>query len=291
MWLPFQLGLGGNVGISGEQPWPWIHATDLARLIVHAVEKSEVKDALLAVAPQAITNAEFTQALARAVQRPAFMHVPAFVWRALYGRAAELMLQAPVRCTPRVALDTGFEFAYPSIDAALAAEANKASPQPQQQQQEPPQQEPPQPPQPRNRIGLVTLVVRDYDEAIAYYVDKLGFTLVEDTPIPAQDKRWVVVAPAGSSSSSKGTGGTNLLLARASGAEQTSHIGNQTGGRVALFLESNDFWRDYKRMHAAGVAFCEEPRDETHSTVVVFEDLYGNRWDLLQRKAQAQAKK
>lgn len=128
----------------------------------------------------------------------------------------------------------------------------------------------------RNAIAHVALVVRDYDEAIAFYTEKLGFTLVEDTYQPEQDKRWVIVAPAGSS------GGATLLLARATTPEQTRCIGNQTGGRVFLFLATDDFWRDYHRLRAAGVPFVRPPADASYGTVAVFEDLYGNRWDLVQ---------
>ncbi len=128
----------------------------------------------------------------------------------------------------------------------------------------------------RNAIAHVALVVRDYDEAIAFFTEKLGFTLVEDTYQPEQDKRWVIVAPAGSS------GGATLLLARATTPEQTRCIGNQTGGRVFLFLATDDFWRDYHRLRAAGVRFVRPPAAESYGTVAVFEDLYGNRWDLVQ---------
>ncbi len=124
-------------------------------------------------------------------------------------------------------------------------------------------------------IGCVSLVVNDYDEAIQFYVGTLGFTLVEDTYVKAQDKRWVVVAPVGSN-------GTKLLLARAVGAEQRSRIGNQTGGRVFLFLHTDDFWRDYEQLKARGVVFVREPKRESYGTVAVFRDLYGNLWDLLQ---------
>ena len=127
-------------------------------------------------------------------------------------------------------------------------------------------------------IAHVALVVRDYDEALAFYVGKLGFRLVEDTAMPAQKKRWVVIAPPGSTS-------TSLLLARASKPEQAAFIGNQAGGRVFLFLRTNDFWRDYNRMVAAGVRFVRPPSEEPYGTVAVFEDLYGNRWDLLHYKA------
>ena len=122
-------------------------------------------------------------------------------------------------------------------------------------------------------IPHVTLVVRDYDEAIRFYVDAVGFTLREDTDL-GDGKRWVVVGPA--------DGGAGLLLARAGGPEQSARIGDQTGGRVAFFLETDDFARDHARMAAAGVRFLEEPRHEPYATVAVFEDLYGNRWDLLQ---------
>lgn len=124
-------------------------------------------------------------------------------------------------------------------------------------------------------IVHVALVVRDYDEAIAFFTEKLRFTLVEDTYQPAQDKRWVVVAPPNSR-------GTSLLLARASTPEQQAAIGNQTGGRVFLFLNSDDFWRDYREMVARGIRFVREPKTEPYGVVAVFEDLYGNRWDLLQ---------
>jgi catechol 2,3-dioxygenase-like lactoylglutathione lyase family enzyme len=124
-------------------------------------------------------------------------------------------------------------------------------------------------------IGLVSVVVRDYDEALAFYVGTLGFTLVEDTFIAAQNKRWVVVSPPGAAQ-------TRLLLARASGAEQASRVGNQTGGRVALFLYTDDFARDYQRYKANGVVFVREPKSEPYGTVAVFKDLYGNLWDLLQ---------
>lgn len=127
----------------------------------------------------------------------------------------------------------------------------------------------------RQHIGLVALVVRDYDEALRFYVDTLGFSLVEDSCVPEQDKRWVVVAPPGSD-------GTRLLLARALGDEQSSRIGNQTGGRVFLFLYTDDFWRDFKAYKAAGVVFVREPMKAPYGTVAVFEDLYGNRWDLLE---------
>ena len=131
--------------------------------------------------------------------------------------------------------------------------------------------------QAKQSLGLVALVVREYDEAIDFYVGTLGFCLVEDTYIPEQDKRWVVVAPPGSSES-------RLLLARAVGEEQSSRIGNQTGGRVFLFLHTDDFWRDYHAYKAKGVVFVREPKEENYGVVAVFQDLYGNLWDLLQPK-------
>ncbi|MDX8033092.1 VOC family protein [Lentzea sp. BCCO 10_0856] len=120
-------------------------------------------------------------------------------------------------------------------------------------------------------VGLVTLVVRDYDEAIRFYVGGLGFTLVEDTP--QGDKRWVVVS-AGE--------GASLLLAQADTSEQSARVGDQTGGRVGFFLNTDDFDRDHARMTEFGVRFLETPREEVYGKVAVFEDLYGNRWDLLQ---------
>jgi len=127
----------------------------------------------------------------------------------------------------------------------------------------------------KQSIVHVALVVRDYDEAIQFYTEKLNFTVVEDTYQPAQDKRWVLVAPPGSD-------GSALLLARASKPEQESFIGNQTGGRVFLFLSTDDFWRDYNRMISLGITFVREPKVESYGTVAVFEDLYGNLWDLLE---------
>ena len=121
----------------------------------------------------------------------------------------------------------------------------------------------------------VALVVRDYDEAIDYYCKKLHFTLVEDSYQPEQDKRWVTVAPPGSSSST-------LLLARASTPEQVAFIGNQAGGRVFLFLSTDDFWRDYREMLSAGIRFVREPKSAPYGTVAVFQDLYGNLWDIIQ---------
>jgi catechol 2,3-dioxygenase-like lactoylglutathione lyase family enzyme len=123
-------------------------------------------------------------------------------------------------------------------------------------------------------IGHVALLVRDYDEAIAFFTGRLGFALIEDTPLGG-GKRWVLVAPPAS-------GGAALLLARAATAEQEGRVGNQTGGRVFLFLHTDDFWRDYHAMRARGVTFAEEPRQEAFGTVAVFFDLYGNKWDLVQ---------
>jgi catechol 2,3-dioxygenase-like lactoylglutathione lyase family enzyme len=129
----------------------------------------------------------------------------------------------------------------------------------------------------KQAIGYVALVVRDYDEAIKFYVDTLGFRLIEDTFVEAQNKRWVLVAPPGSTE-------TRLLLARAMGVEQSACIGNQTGGRVFLFLHTDDFWRDFHAFKSKGVVFVRDPREESYGTVAVFQDLYGNLWDLLQRK-------
>jgi len=127
----------------------------------------------------------------------------------------------------------------------------------------------------KQSIVHMALVVRDYDEAIEFYTKTLHFTLVEDTYQPEQDKRWVVVAPPGSQ-------GATLLLARASKPEQEAFVGNQTGGRVFLFLNTDDFWRDYNEMIERGVHFVREPKTESYGIVAVFEDLYGNLWDLLQ---------
>ena len=124
----------------------------------------------------------------------------------------------------------------------------------------------------------MTLVVKDYDEAIAFYVGKLGFTLREDTALSA-DKRWVVVSPATDAE-------TALLLARAAQPRQERAVGDQTGGRVFLFLETDDFWRDFGVLSGRGVHFLEPPRVEPYGVVAVFADLYGNRWDLIERKAQ-----
>jgi catechol 2,3-dioxygenase-like lactoylglutathione lyase family enzyme len=130
-------------------------------------------------------------------------------------------------------------------------------------------------------IGQIALVVRDYDEAVDFYVNVLGFALIEDTAIPAQDKRWVVVAPPGST-------GSRLLLARAVDDEQVSRIGHQTGGRVFLFLHTSDFWRDFHAYKSRGVIFVREPKAESYGIVAVFRDLYGNLWDLVQPNAGAQ---
>ncbi|MFM9277192.1 VOC family protein [Paenibacillus jiagnxiensis] len=124
-------------------------------------------------------------------------------------------------------------------------------------------------------IVHVAIVVKDYDEAIEFYTKKLNFTLVEDTYQPEQDKRWVVVSPPGSV-------GTTLLLAKASAPEEEEFIGNQTGGRVFLFLNTDNFWRDYEDMRAKGIEFIREPIEQPYGTVAVFKDLYGNLWDLLE---------
>lgn len=125
------------------------------------------------------------------------------------------------------------------------------------------------------RVATVSVLVADYDEAIAWYRDRLGFSLVEDVAM-GDGKRWVVMSP--------GEGGARLLLARAADDRQAARIGDQTGGRVFLFLETDDFHRDHARMLAAGVRFREAPREEVYGTVAVFEDLHGNLWDLLQPK-------
>ena len=127
----------------------------------------------------------------------------------------------------------------------------------------------------KQSLGLTAIVVADYDKAIDFYVGTLGFELVEDSYVPEQQKRWVVVAPPGSKES-------RLLLARAVGDEQSSRVGNQTGGRVFLFLYTDDFWRDYEVYRARGVEFVREPKKEAYGTVAVFADLYGNLWDLFQ---------
>jgi catechol 2,3-dioxygenase-like lactoylglutathione lyase family enzyme len=124
-------------------------------------------------------------------------------------------------------------------------------------------------------LALIALVVSDYDEAIAFFVGKLGFVLLEDTYLPEQDKRWVVVAPEGNS-------GASILLARAATERQAQFIGNQTGGRVFLFLKTEDFWQDYHAYRERGVVFVREPQQMTYGTVAVFKDLYGNLWDLVE---------
>ncbi|MEZ5345524.1 MAG: VOC family protein [Pyrinomonadaceae bacterium] len=129
----------------------------------------------------------------------------------------------------------------------------------------------------KQEIIHIALVVKDYDEAISFYTGKLNFALVEDTYQPQQDKRWVIVAPPGSS-------GANILLARASNSEQEKFIGNQTGGRVFLFLATDDFWRDYNNMVSNGIKFIRKPKVEEYGTVAVFEDLYGNLWDLVEKR-------
>ena len=127
----------------------------------------------------------------------------------------------------------------------------------------------------KQSIVHVALVVKDYDDAIPFYTQTLNFDLIEDTCQPVQDKRWVVVTPPGST-------GTTLLLAKASKEEQERFVGNQSGGRVFLFLNTDDFWRDYEAMKAKGVEFVRDPAEQEYGTVAVFKDLYGNLWDLLQ---------
>jgi len=127
----------------------------------------------------------------------------------------------------------------------------------------------------QQKIAHIAILVREYDEALSFYINKLGFQLIEDRAQPEQNKRWVVIAPPRSN-------GTSILLARASTENQERYIGNQTGGRVFLFLQTDDFWRDYNKFIESGVVFVREPSDEAYGTVAVFEDLYGNRWDLLQ---------
>lgn len=127
----------------------------------------------------------------------------------------------------------------------------------------------------KQSIIHIALVVKDYDEAIEFYTKKLNFVLIEDTYQAEQNKRWVIVSPPNST-------GTSILLAKASKPEQEKFIGNQTGGRVFLFLNTDDFWRDYKEMLARGIEFIREPKKEDYGTVAVFKDLYGNLWDLLE---------
>ena len=134
----------------------------------------------------------------------------------------------------------------------------------------------------KQSLGLVALVVRDYDEALAFFVGKLGFTLVEDAFVPEQAKRWVVVSPPSAAES-------RLLLARASTPEQQARIGDQTGGRVFLFLYTDDFWRDYESYKSRGIVFVRDPKDEPYGTGAVFKDLYGNLWDLIQPKQPGEA--
>lgn len=129
------------------------------------------------------------------------------------------------------------------------------------------------------KLAHLTLVVRDYDEALAFFTQKLNFVMVEDTPVPEQHKRWVVIAPSG--------GGTGLVLGKASTPAQEASIGNQTGGRVFLFLGTDSFWQDYRRMVCAGITFERLPQHQPYGWVAVFKDLYGNLWDLLQQN-QAQ---
>lgn len=129
----------------------------------------------------------------------------------------------------------------------------------------------------KQSIVHIALVVNDYDEAIEFYTKKLNFVLIEDTYQPEQDKRWVVVAPPGSI-------GTTILLAQPSKPEQAEFVGNQTGGRVFLFLNTDDFWRDYNDMISKGIEFVREPKEAEYGTVAVFKDLYGNLWDLLELK-------
>ena len=127
------------------------------------------------------------------------------------------------------------------------------------------------------KIANISILVRDYDEAITFYTQKLGFTLIEDTQL-SESKRWVIVAPSGATES-------RLLLAKAKNDTQQQYIGNQTGGRVFLFLHTDDFWRDYNQMIAQGIKFVREPSEEVYGTVAVFEDLYGNLWDFVEPKA------
>ena len=130
----------------------------------------------------------------------------------------------------------------------------------------------------KQRIAHIALVVKEYDEAIQFYTEKLGFTLIEDTTL-SDDKRWVLVAPRGATECS-------LLLAKAADEQQSASIGNQTGGRVFLFLFTDDFWRDYNNMVAQHIHFVSPPREEPYGIVAVFEDLYGNQWDLLEPKSK-----
>jgi catechol 2,3-dioxygenase-like lactoylglutathione lyase family enzyme len=131
----------------------------------------------------------------------------------------------------------------------------------------------------KQNIGTITLLVKDYDEAISFYTTSLRFTLVEDTDM-GDGKRWVLVTPPGGET-------TALLLAKASTPQQNNSVGSQTGERVCLFLYTDNFWRDYKDMKSKGVTFLEEPRVEEYGTVVVFQDLYGNKWDFIDTEATA----
>ena len=128
----------------------------------------------------------------------------------------------------------------------------------------------------KQHIAHIALLVHDYDEAILFYTQKLNFNLIQDTQL-SETKRWVIISPPGSN-------GCNLLLAKASNTEQQSKVGNQTGGRVFLFLHTDDFWRDYRAMKAQGISFVREPVEEPYGVVAVFSDLYGNLWDLIQPK-------
>lgn len=132
---------------------------------------------------------------------------------------------------------------------------------------------------PKQALALTAILVREYDEAIAFYVGVLGFSLIEDSFVAAQNKRWVVVAPPGATES-------RLLLARAANPDQESRVGNQTGGRVFLFLHTDDFWRDFNSYASKGVSFVRPPSEEPYGTVAVFRDLYGNLWDLVQPKTK-----
>lgn len=134
----------------------------------------------------------------------------------------------------------------------------------------------------KQSLGLVSLLVRDYDEALDFYVGKLGFLLIEDSVVPDQSKRWVVIRPPGAKE-------TCLLLARTTTPEQVSRLGTQAGDRVFLFLHSDNFWRDYEHYKTQGVVFVREPRQEPYGTVAVFQDLYGNLWDLLEPKHLTEA--
>ena len=132
-------------------------------------------------------------------------------------------------------------------------------------------------------LSTISMVVRDYDEALAFYVGKLGFRLVEDSFVPEQNKRWVVIEPPGADGK-----GAQLLLARGVGEAQTSRIGNQTGGRVFLFLYTDDFWRDFNAYKVLGIEFVREPSEAPYGTVAVFKDLYGTLWDLVQPRTPPQ---